>query len=132
MSQRGARTSNADCTYNPLPHSYADVVAVSDVGATPGRIGLPLRHSECLPTVALEGWKRGRVHQHGQTTSRQLRILTLGTRIGAALRVLFGAQQLVIIQSAQWIGVLHLTAAVVFLAIPKLYRFGELLGPLVF
>lgn len=93
---------------------------------------MPLRHSECLPTVALEGWKRGRVEQHAQPTSRQLRILTLVTRIGAVVSVFFGFQQFVIIQSAQWIGVINFTAAVVFLAIPKLYRFGELVGPLVF
>jgi adenylate cyclase len=93
---------------------------------------LPLRHSECLPTVAIEGWKRGRTHHHAQTTSRQLRILTLVTRIAAAVSVLFGIQQFVIIQSALWIGVVNLTAAAVFLAIPKLYRFGEVVGPLVF
>jgi adenylate cyclase len=107
-------------------------VAVSDVRATQGGFGLPLRHSECLPTVAIEGWKRGRTHHHAQTTSRQLRILTLVTRIAAAVSVLFGIQQFVIIQSALWIGVVNLTAAAVFLAIPKLYRFGEVVGPLVF
>jgi adenylate cyclase len=72
------------------------------------------------------------MQQHAQPTSRQLRILTLVTRIGAGVSVFFGFQQFVIIQSAQWIGVLNLSAAVVFLAIPKLYRFGELVGPLVF
>jgi adenylate cyclase len=107
-------------------------VAISGVSASPGGIGLPLRRSECLPTVAIEGLRRGRTHHHEQTTSRQLRILTLVTRIGAAVSVLFGIQQFVIVQSAQWIVFVNLAAGLVFLAIPKLYRFGDLVGPLVF
>jgi adenylate cyclase len=107
-------------------------VAVSDVGATPGGLRLPLRRSACLPTVAIDALKQGHARHQAQTTSRQLRILTLVTRIGAAVSLLFGVQQFALIQSAYWVGFVNVTAAVIFLAIPKLYRFGDLVGPLVF
>ncbi len=107
-------------------------MAVSDVGANPGGLRLPLRRAACLPTVAIDALKEGHARHQAQNTSRQLRILTLVTRIGAAVSLFFGIQQFFIVQSAYWVGFVNLTAAVIFLAIPKLYRFGELVGPLVF
>jgi adenylate cyclase len=107
-------------------------VAVDKGDAPPaGRI-LPLRRPSCVPAVAMEGHHRGRAHHHAESTSRQLRVLTLATRIGAAVSVLFGFQQFVFVQQALWIGFVNLVAGLVFLLIPKLYRYGDLLAPLVF
>jgi adenylate cyclase len=74
----------------------------------------------------------GPAHRQAESTSRQLRVLTLATRIAAAVSVLFGFQQFVFVQQALWIGFLNLAAGLAFLLIPKLYRYGDLLAPLVF
>jgi adenylate cyclase len=61
-----------------------------------------------------------------------MRVLTVTTRIGAVVSVFFGIQQFVIAQDALWLGYLSLGSAIVFLLIPQLYRFGDLLPPVVF
>nr|WP_319445546.1 MULTISPECIES: adenylate/guanylate cyclase domain-containing protein [unclassified Mycobacterium] len=80
----------------------------------------------------MDALNKGRAHHRAESTSRQLRVLTLATRIGAAVSVLFGFQQFVFVQQALWIGFVNLAAGLVFLLIPKLYRYGDLLAPLVF
>jgi adenylate cyclase len=85
-----------------------------------------------VPAVASEVRTKGRTHHQLQNTSRHLRVLTVTTRIGAAVSAFFGFQQFVIVQHALWLGFLNLAAGLIFLAIPQLYRFGELLAPLVF
>jgi adenylate cyclase len=107
-------------------------VAVSDVSAIPGGFKLPLRHSTCLPTVAIEDWKHGWAHHQAVGNNRQLRILTVTTRIGAGISAFFGVQQFIVGHNAMWIGFVNLAAALVFLLIPKLYRFGDLVALLVF
>ena len=64
--------------------------------------------------------------------SRNLRVLTLTTRIGAAVSVFFGVQQFVLVQQSFWLGFVNLGAGLIFLSIPKLYRFGGVLAPVVF
>jgi adenylate cyclase len=59
-------------------------------------------------------------------------VLTITTRIAAAVSVLFGIQQFLIARDAQWLGYLNLASAVVFLLIPRLYRFGDVVPPVVF
>jgi adenylate cyclase len=61
-----------------------------------------------------------------------MRVLTITTRIAAVVSAFFGIQQFVIADDAQWLGYLNLGSAVVFLVIPQLYRFGDLLPPVVF
>ena len=101
-------------------------------GAPPVAKRLTLRRSSCVPTVAMDAHTKGRAQHNLEITSRQLRILTFATRIGAAISVLFGIQQFLVVQQAQWIGWVNVVTALVFLSIPKLYRYGELLAPLVF
>jgi adenylate cyclase len=100
-------------------------VATGDLGRH-----LPLRRA-CLPTLAVDG-HHGRDQHHARNTSRQLRVLTVVTRIAAAVGLFFGVQQFVFVQEALWIGYLNLGSAVVFLLIPKLYRFGDVVAPVVF
>ncbi|WP_413467891.1 adenylate/guanylate cyclase domain-containing protein [Mycobacterium sp. RTGN4] len=107
-------------------------MAVDEGDAPPVGRKLALRRSSCVPAVAMDALNKGRAHHRAESTSRQLRVLTLATRIGAAVSVLFGFQQFVFVQQALWIGFVNLAAGLVFLLIPKLYRYGDLLAPLVF
>src|SRR6478735_8452673 len=112
--------------------SYALHVAAGLSDAAAGGRRLPLRRSSCLPVVAMDLHHHGRAQHHAQSTARHLRVLTVTTRIGAAVSVFFGLQQFFIVQDALWIGVVNLASGLVFLLIPKLYRFGDLVAPLVF
>jgi adenylate cyclase len=85
-----------------------------------------------VPAVAIDLHPHGRRHHDVRSTSRNLSVLTVTTRIGAAVSVYFGIQQFVIVQAAPWIGVLNLASGLAFLLIPKLYRFGDLVAPVVF
>ncbi|MDT7763584.1 MAG: adenylate cyclase [Mycobacterium sp.] len=64
--------------------------------------------------------------------ARRLRVLTVTTRIGAVTSGFFGIQGLIVGQDVVWIGMVNLASAVIFLMIPLLYRFGELVAALVF
>jgi adenylate cyclase len=64
--------------------------------------------------------------------ARHLSVLTVTTRIGAAISVFFGIQGLIVGQDVVWIAMLNLASGAAFLMIPLLYRFGELVAPLVF
>jgi adenylate cyclase len=85
-----------------------------------------------VPAAALQIRGAGRTHHQAQSTSRQMRVLTITTRIAAVVSAFFGIQQFVIADDALWLGYLNLGSAVVFLLIPQLYRFGDLLPPVVF
>jgi adenylate cyclase len=61
-----------------------------------------------------------------------LRVLTVTTRIGAAVSLFFGVQGLIIGQDVVWIGLVNLASGALFLLIPLLSKFGELVAPLVF
>jgi adenylate cyclase len=107
-------------------------VTVADNGAVSADESPPPRRGACVPAVALEIRAAGRTHHQAQSTSRQMRVLTITTRIAAVVSAFFGIQQFVIADDAQWLGYLNLGSAVVFLVIPQLYRFGDLLPPVVF
>jgi len=64
--------------------------------------------------------------------ARHLRVLTVTTRIGAVVSLFFGIQGLVVVQDVWWIAVVNLASGAIFLMIPLLYRFGELVAPVVF
>jgi adenylate cyclase len=86
----------------------------------------------CMPEVALDSRVPARTRDRAERVARHLRVLTVAARIGAVISGFFGIQQLVIGYYALWIGVLNLLAAVIYFFIPLLYRFGDLLAPLVF
>ncbi|WP_413467639.1 adenylate/guanylate cyclase domain-containing protein [Mycobacterium sp. RTGN3] len=92
----------------------------------------PHRRSSCLPAIATELDPHGRAQHHARSTSRNLRVLTVTTRIGAAVSLFFGLQQFFVVGSALWIGVVNLASGLIFLSIPKLYRFGDVVAPVVF
>lgn len=85
-----------------------------------------------MPAVALDLRASGRTRHEAERTARQMRVLTITTRIGAAVSVFFGIQQFLIGRDGLWLGYVNLASAAVFLLIPLLYRFGELVPPIVF
>jgi len=86
----------------------------------------------CVPEVALESRVPARTRHQNETVARHLRVLTVTTRIGAAITIFFGIQGLIVGLDVVWIAMVNLTCGVIFLLIPVLYRFGELVAPLVF
>jgi adenylate cyclase len=86
----------------------------------------------CVPEVALESRLPARTRHHAESVARHLRVLTVMTRIGAAVSAFFGIQGLIIGLDVWWIPVVNLGSAAIFLLIPLLYRFGDLVAPLVF
>ena len=86
----------------------------------------------CVPDVALESRVPARTRHDGETVARHLRVLPVTARIGAAVGLFFGIQGLIVGQDVLWIPMLNLASGAIFLMIPLLYRFGELVAPLVF
>jgi adenylate cyclase len=86
----------------------------------------------CVPEVALESRVPARTRHHAETVARHLRVLTVTTRIGAVISLFFGVQGLFVGQDVVWIAMVNLASGAIFLMIPLLYRFGELVAPLVF
>ena len=81
--------------------------------------------------MALESRVPARTRHDAETVARHLRVLTVTTRIGAVISIFFGFQGLIVSQDA-WVTVLNLASGAIFVMIPLLYRFGELVAPLVF
>jgi adenylate cyclase len=88
--------------------------------------------SVCVPEVALESRVPARTRHQVETVARHLRVLTVTTRIGAVISIFFGIQGLVVGQDVVWIATVNLFSGVFFLLTPLLYKFGELVAPLVF
>lgn len=86
----------------------------------------------CVPELALESRIPARTRDHAERRARHLRVLTVTTRIAAAVSVFFGIQQLIAGIYDWWTPTVNLTSGVIFLLIPLLYRFGDLVAPLVF
>jgi adenylate cyclase len=86
----------------------------------------------CVPDVALDSRVPARTRHDADTVARHLRVLTVTTRIGAVVSGVFGIQGLIVGQDVMWIGMINLISGAIFLTIPLLYRFGELVPSLVF
>ena len=86
----------------------------------------------CVPEVALDSRVPARTRHHDATDARHRRVLTVTAMISAAINVFFGIQGLFVGRQVWWIAVLNLVSAAVFLMIPLLYRFGNLVAPLAF
>ncbi|WP_235849523.1 adenylate/guanylate cyclase domain-containing protein [Mycolicibacterium doricum] len=85
-----------------------------------------------MPEVALHNRMPARTEHYAEAVIRRLRVLTIATWIAAAVSAMFGTLQIALGGPGWWIGVLNLVFAIPFLGIPLLYRFGELIAPLVF
>ena len=86
----------------------------------------------CVPDVALESRVPARTRHDAETVARHLRVLTVTTRIGAVVSLFFGIQGLIVGHDVVWIAMVNLVSGAIFLLIPLLYRFGEVVPALVF
>jgi len=86
----------------------------------------------CVPDVALESRVPARTRHDAETVARHLRVLTVTTRIGAVVSLFFGIQGLIVGHDVVWIAMVNLASGAIFLLIPLLYRFGEVVPALVF
>ena len=81
------------------------------------------RRSRCVPA---------RTRHYAQQVSRRLRILKIVAWIAATASSSFAVLQLFANPAGWWIGLIDVVAAVVFVSIPVLYHYGELVAPLTF
>ncbi|GJF14136.1 adenylate cyclase [Mycolicibacterium cyprinidarum] len=86
----------------------------------------------CVPDVALGSRVWTPVRHRDDRVDRRLRVLTIAGWIAAAVSSSFGAFQLVMGGTLWWLGAVNVACAVVFLVIPRLSGFGELVAPLTF
>ncbi len=107
-------------------------MAVMDADPTSADARASTRWSICAPNATTETHLRGCSEQRGRSPSRQLRVLTVTARIAAVVSAFFGIQQFLIVPDGSWLGYTNLASAVIFLLIPKLYRYGDVIPPVVF
>ena len=86
----------------------------------------------CVPDVALGSRARSAVGQRSERVDRRLQVLTIASWIAAAVSSSFGAFQLILGGTLWWMGAVNLICAAVFLVIPRLGGFSELVAPLTF
>lgn len=67
-----------------------------------------------------------------ESLARRRRVLTVATRIGSVVAAFLGTLSMFAGEAGVWIGALAVLCAPVYLVIPRLYRFGELIAPLTF
>ncbi len=88
--------------------------------------------SVCMPEVALKGAVPARTQFWAESVASRFRVLKIATWIAAVISVSFGVFQLVLGGAVWWVGLLNVGFGAAFMAVPLLYRFGELIAPLVF
>jgi adenylate cyclase len=98
-------------------------VAANREGAASGPAADTVRGKSCVPT---------RTQHYAESVTSRLRVLEIATWIAAFVSAVFGVWQLTWPGDAWRIGTINLVSAVIFLLVPKLYRFGELVAPLTF
>ena len=86
--------------------------------------------SVCMPELALKNPVPARTQHYAASVARRFRVLTLTARISAIVSAFFGVMQIISTHDLLW-GI-NLGAAVIFLLLPLLYRFGELVAPVTF
>jgi adenylate cyclase len=88
--------------------------------------------SVCMPELALKNPVPARTQFYAESVASRLRVLKIAAWIAAVISVAFGIFQLIVGGAVWWLGLLNLVFGAVFLAVPLLYRFGELIAPLTF
>jgi adenylate cyclase len=85
-----------------------------------------------MPEPVLSGQLPARTAHYAESLSVRLRVLTIATWIAASVSGFFGLFQLVVGGAIWRVGFLNLVFAGLFVLVPLLYRFGELIAPLSF
>ena len=84
-----------------------------------------------MPEVVLENRVPARTQHYAESVASRLRVLKIAAWIGAFVAMAFGIWQLTW-QESWHLSIVNLGTAVIFLFIPLLGRFGELVAPLTF
>jgi adenylate cyclase len=85
-----------------------------------------------MPEVALDTPVPARTRHYAESIDSRVRVLKIAAWIGAVVSAAFGVWQLTWSGEIWWVGLLNVVTAAVFLTVPYLYRFGELVAPLTF
>ncbi|HKV21631.1 MAG TPA: adenylate/guanylate cyclase domain-containing protein, partial [Mycobacterium sp.] len=88
--------------------------------------------SVCMPELARNSVVPARTQHYAESVSSRFRVLKIAAWIAAAISAIFGVFQLIVGGPVWWVGLLNLFFAGLFVAVPLLYRFGELIAPLTF
>jgi adenylate cyclase len=88
--------------------------------------------SVCMPELAVKSAVPARTQHYAESVASRFRVLKIAAWIATVISVAFGIFQLVLGGSVWWVGLLNLVFGAVFLTVPLLYRFGELIAPLTF
>ena len=87
--------------------------------------------SVCVPEVAISNRVPARTQHYAESVASRMRVLKIAAWIGAFVATAFGIWQLT--WEGGWhLSIVNLGTAVIFLLIPLLGRFGELVAPLTF
>lgn len=90
------------------------------------------KRSVCSPELCPDTGLPLRTQHYALRVSSRLRVLTIATGIAAGVSCAFGILQLAVGGPLWRLGFLNVGFGALFLAVPLLYRFGELIAPLVF
>jgi adenylate cyclase len=85
----------------------------------------------CVPDMALESRLSARTRHHADTVARHRRVLNMTAMISAAITAFFGIQGLFIGQD-WWVSAINLGSAAVYIMIPRMCGWGDIVAPLVF
>ncbi|MGV9797420.1 adenylate/guanylate cyclase domain-containing protein [Mycobacterium sp. NPDC003449] len=85
-----------------------------------------------MPELALDDRVPARTRHYARSASSRQRVLTIATYIAAVVSGGFGIFQLVVGGQVWRFGFINLASACLFVMVPLLYRFGELIAPLTF
>lgn len=91
-----------------------------------------VRRSVCMPELALDNRVPARTRHYAESVASRQRVLTMATWIAAAVSAVFGVFQIAVGGQIWQFGLLNLAFASLFVMVPLLYRFGELVAPLTF
>jgi adenylate cyclase len=85
-----------------------------------------------VPALALHGHAPAPTWHYSESVARRVRVLTMATRIGAVVAAFFSVLSIFTGLGGMWIGILGIICTAIYLAIPLLCRFGELIAPVTF
>ena len=85
----------------------------------------------CVPEVALESRVSARTRHYGATVARHRRVLNMTAMISAAITAFFGIQG-VFFGQEWWVSAINLGSAAIYIMIPRMCGWGEIVAPLVF
>jgi adenylate cyclase len=88
--------------------------------------------SVCMPELASKSAVPARTQHYAESVASRFRVLKIATWIAAVISVAFGIFQSLVGGPLWWVGLLNLAFGAIFLTVPLLYRFGELIAPLTF